>query len=310
MASSSSSKSRESTAERVDKIVVEYDRIAVQTSGGKLPCASIIFDEKTRTNYKFFSNSYAGNPIASVGGVRTYVTAVHYFGCLKAFWVGDDKAWAKVYKAKTASDAKKIGESLEVPDDGEWENDILLVYSGEKDLLWVNGLTTKQTKGAKVTTWPGKNLLGEMLMQVRHVLRNSDELDLSLHIGGDFGRKDLRRARQAQVERREMERTMKRTLMKMKEDEGDNDADDDCPNERGGSCNGDGHNDFGSREDEDMTGTVQMNHDARMEDMVFANGRLIYRDSTPPLISVKAGVGLKRKRSHFDEGDVSFEDVA
>ena len=94
------------------------------------------------------------------------------------------------------------------------------------------------------------------------------------------------------------------------EDEGDDDEDDDCPNESGGSCNGDGHNDFGSGEDEDMTGTVQTNQNARMEDMVFPNGRPIYWDSTPPLISVRAGVGLKRKRSHFDEGDVSFEDVA
>ncbi|TGO09066.1 hypothetical protein BTUL_0181g00270 [Botrytis tulipae] len=368
-----------------------------------------------------------------------------------AFWLGDSKACVKIENAKTASDAKKIGESLEIPDDEEWENvmqrvmmtvllakfspasnlrnellstgDRLLVYSGEKDLVWASGLTTKQNKGAKVTAWPGKNWLGEILMQVRDALRNSDGLDLSLHIGTDFGRKDaaeglhiVRRKPTTGMPNRNVSarkspagdttqglplagkaimpspsalihptqiepftptapRPHKRTKMSKEsnstptptkssknakqpkkpssptntargpvlndvqtsavfapysqksprsyavipgeddkegtdEDVGDDDADDYCPNGSGGSCNGDGHNGFGSEENEEMTGTVQMNDDTRMGNMRFPNGRLVYRNSTPPLTSVKDKVVLKRKRSHFDEGDVSFEDVA
>ncbi|KAF7922298.1 hypothetical protein EAE99_007478 [Botrytis elliptica] len=171
-----------------------YNRISMRTSGGKLPCASIVFDIKTRTNYKYLSNSYAGSPIVSVQGTQIYATADHYYETFKAAFVGDDEACVEIMNAKTASDAKKIGESLEISNNREWEeymqkamftvlcakfspaSDVkdellgtgqkLLVYSGEKDLVWATGLNTKRTKSRTVASWPGKNLLGEMLMQV------------------------------------------------------------------------------------------------------------------------------------------------
>lgn len=45
-----------------------------------------------------------------------------------------------------------------------------LVEATPTDLIWGNGLSIEETEGRMINDWPGQNLLGEILMDVRELL--------------------------------------------------------------------------------------------------------------------------------------------
>ena len=131
-----------------------------------------------------------------VDGV-TYPTTEHYLMVQKARMFADEKAVQKVMKAKSAKSAK--GVSIEGAKEDEWDarkDDAMRVilrakftqhpelrkqlletgksvlgYANARDKYWSIGTSEDTDKAKNPKKWPGKNMVGVLLMELRDTLR-------------------------------------------------------------------------------------------------------------------------------------------
>ena len=133
-----------------------------------------------------------------VDGER-YATAEHFMMAEKARLFGDETTRRHVLAARTPGEAKKLGRQVADFDEAVWlrerfgivvranhakfsQNPPLSVYlmgTGERvlveaspvDAVWGIGLAADDINAARPGQWPGLNLLGFALMEVREALR-------------------------------------------------------------------------------------------------------------------------------------------
>ncbi len=126
---------------------------------------------------------------------RRYPTAEHFMMAAKAALFGDDTRRAQILRAPTPGDAKKLGRRVANFDEAAWERerfttvvaanlakfsqnpalraflldtgDQVLVEASPVDRVWGIGLAADHPDAAQPTRWPGLNLLGFALMEVR-----------------------------------------------------------------------------------------------------------------------------------------------
>ena len=128
-----------------------------------------------------------------------YRTAEHFMMAEKARLFGDDVALAKVLRSRFPSEVKKFGRAIVAYNDEVWaaqrfdvvvrgnlakflQNPALLAWllsTGERvlveaspsDAIWGIGVAEAHPFAANPKLWPGLNLLGFALMEVRGCLR-------------------------------------------------------------------------------------------------------------------------------------------
>lgn len=136
----------------------------------------------------------------TVDGV-SYPTAEHYMMAAKARLSGDTESAAQILAAPHPGAAKALGRQVRGFDEQRWEQrrfdvvvagnlakfgqhpqlrDFLagtgsrvLVEASPRDRIWGIGLTADDEQARSPELWPGLNLLGFALMEVRHQLSAS-----------------------------------------------------------------------------------------------------------------------------------------
>lgn len=141
-------------------------------------------------------------PAAFVVGGLEYRTAEHYMMAEKARLFGDEAVRAQVLQARTPAEAKALGRKVSGFDNEHWERersaiviaantakfeqhdplrqflvqtgDRVLVEASPVDAIWGIGLAADHENAERPERWPGLNLLGFALMEVRDRLRGTD----------------------------------------------------------------------------------------------------------------------------------------
>jgi ribA/ribD-fused uncharacterized protein len=131
-------------------------------------------------------------------GDDTYPTAEHWLMAAKASHFGDDRARTQILAADHPGEAKAIGREVRSFDEHEWHRvrwpiaihgnllkfeqhpslgdylvatrDRVLVEASPRDRIWGAGLAAEDPAIDDVAAWPGENLLGFALMEVRALL--------------------------------------------------------------------------------------------------------------------------------------------
>jgi ribA/ribD-fused uncharacterized protein len=129
----------------------------------------------------------------------TYPTMEHYFQSAKAKVFGDSAADSKIMKTKSAKAVKSIGKKVQNFKEEDWsakKDEIMrtglkakfmqhpelrakLLETGvrpigeadPRDKYWAIGTSSETSKAKNPTKWPGKNMLGKMLMELRAELK-------------------------------------------------------------------------------------------------------------------------------------------
>jgi ribA/ribD-fused uncharacterized protein len=127
-----------------------------------------------------------------------YPTAEHFMMAQKALLFGDEAARAQILSAATPKAAKELGRRVKNFDEAVWEasrfqfvvegnqakfgqnpelgrfllgtGDKVLVEASPVDRVWGIGLAANDVRATNPETWPGLNLLGFALMEVREWL--------------------------------------------------------------------------------------------------------------------------------------------
>ena len=130
---------------------------------------------------------------------RTFRTAEHFMMHGKALLFGDEDTAGRVLAARTPDEAKALGRRVRGFTEDVWVDnrldvvvrgnlakfgahddlrgfllgtgDRLLVEASPLDRVWGIGLAADDERATDPTAWPGLNLLGEALMEVRARLR-------------------------------------------------------------------------------------------------------------------------------------------
>ena len=146
---------------------------------------------------KIFSNWFP-SPFVDENQV-VYATNEHYMMAEKARLFGDHQILDKILKSNDPKEAKALGRRIKGFNESVWAENckniviggLLLKFSqhpelrdflrstGDKtlveaspyDRIWGIGLNEKDAKRIPPHQWPGKNLLGECLMEVRERLQ-------------------------------------------------------------------------------------------------------------------------------------------
>jgi ribA/ribD-fused uncharacterized protein len=133
-----------------------------------------------------------------IDGIK-YPTVEHYMVAQKARQFGDEVAFQKVMKAKTAKSAKGVEKSIKDVKEEEWEprqEEVMRValrakftqhpelraklldtgerpfaYANPRDKYWSIGTSEDTDKAKNPAKWPGKNRLGVLLGELRTTLR-------------------------------------------------------------------------------------------------------------------------------------------
>jgi len=131
---------------------------------------------------------------------KTYATAEHYMMTAKALLFGDTEVAERIRTAPHPRAAKDLGRQVRGFDEERWAErrfdfvvtanlakfghhaelrDFLLgtggrvlVEASPRDRIWGTGLSADHEHGTSPEHWPGLNLLGFALMEVRHQLRD------------------------------------------------------------------------------------------------------------------------------------------
>ncbi|OXG08070.1 hypothetical protein BC749_101255 [Flavobacterium araucananum] len=129
----------------------------------------------------------------------TYKTAEHWMMAKKAELFNDDVVWAKIIKANSPADVKKLGREVKNYDDKLWSaaryeivkqgnyhkfsqnadlktfllntSDRVIVEASPVDPIWGIGMAGDHKDVLNPTKWKGLNLLGFALMEVRDELK-------------------------------------------------------------------------------------------------------------------------------------------
>jgi len=132
----------------------------------------------------------------------TYPSAEHFMMAAKALLFGDTETADRVRQAPNPGAAKALGREVRGFDEQRWaerrfdlvvagnlakfgqHEDLLgfllgtgsrvLVEASPQDAIWGIGLAADDDRAASPENWPGLNLLGFALMEVRHQLRRRD----------------------------------------------------------------------------------------------------------------------------------------
>ena len=122
-----------------------------------------------------------------------FPTAEHAFQWKKAVFFKDDYSASKIKRASTPQEAKKLGGKVQGFVEEEWNEhkaefmrEILeikfagapsfllsatagcqLAEANPNDCVWGIGLTSVKARYLEVERWPGENLLGKILMDIR-----------------------------------------------------------------------------------------------------------------------------------------------
>jgi ribA/ribD-fused uncharacterized protein len=131
----------------------------------------------------------------------TYATAEHWMMAEKARLFGNDEVRRRILAAKHPAEAKKLGREVTGFDAPVWDaqkydlvqvgnhhkfsqhtelkeyllntGQRVLVEASPADAIWGIGLTADHPNASQAAAWPGQNLLGFALMEVRDQLRRS-----------------------------------------------------------------------------------------------------------------------------------------
>jgi len=131
---------------------------------------------------------------------QTYATAEHYMMTAKALLFGDAAAAARIRSAMHPMTAKELGRQVRGFDEDRWAErrfdlvvtgnlakfgqhpdlrdfllgtgDRVVVEASPRDRIWGIGLAADHEHAESPEKWPGLNLLGFALMEVRHQLRS------------------------------------------------------------------------------------------------------------------------------------------
>ena len=140
-------------------------------------------------------------PSAFIVDGQTYATAEHYMMTAKALLFGDAETAARIRTAAHPKAAKDLGRQVRGFDEERWAErrfdfvvtgnlakfgqhaDLrefllgtgsrVLVEASPRDRVWGTGLAAEHEHGTSPEHWPGLNLLGFALMEVRHRLRSA-----------------------------------------------------------------------------------------------------------------------------------------
>jgi ribA/ribD-fused uncharacterized protein len=152
-----------------------------------------------------FSQWWEGSPFV-VDDV-TYLTAEHYMMAEKARLFGDRQTAEQILQATHPKQAKDLGRKAKGFDEKLWNEQRLaivtkgnlhkfsqhpelqgflsgtgnrvLVEASPVDAIWGIGLDRHAKDAANPVNWPGLNLLGFALMQVRELVLQSTDVDVS-----------------------------------------------------------------------------------------------------------------------------------
>ncbi len=140
-------------------------------------------------------------PSSFVVAGETYATAEHYMMTAKALLFGDTETAARIRTAPHPRAAKELGQQVRGFDERRWaerrfdlvvagnlakfgqhpglrdylltSGDRVLVEASPLDRIWGTGLAADHEHGTSPEHWPGLNLLGFALMEVRQLLRST-----------------------------------------------------------------------------------------------------------------------------------------
>jgi len=138
-------------------------------------------------------------PAPFVVGGDTYPTAEHFMMAEKASLFGDEAARRRILGAESPASAKKLGRGVRGFQEGKWveerysivvrgnlakfaqhpalrsflldTREDILVEASPTDKVWGIGLAADHPDASSPARWPGLNLLGFALMEVRSRLR-------------------------------------------------------------------------------------------------------------------------------------------
>ena len=133
----------------------------------------------------------------------TYPSAEHFMMAAKALLFGDTETADRIRQAPHPGAAKALGREVRGFDEQRWAQrrfdlvvagnlakfsqhqdllgflvgtgSLVLVEASPQDAVWGIGLAADDDRAASPENWPGLNLLGFALMEVRHQLRSRDE---------------------------------------------------------------------------------------------------------------------------------------
>lgn len=131
-------------------------------------------------------------------GPRSFRTAEHYMMYAKAELFGDMSLGERILQAASAYEAMELGRSVAGFDEMIWESkrrhivlsanlakfsqneacrrilsetqNSILAFASPVDVVWGTGYSYREHLEGNWTKWPGQNLLGEILMEVRQTV--------------------------------------------------------------------------------------------------------------------------------------------
>ena len=163
---------------------------------------TILSERETQTHLYFLRGVFSNFQTCTVvyKGL-TFPTTEHAFMWEKARHFGDTQSCMEILNAKSPADAKAIGRRVKNFKPDVWDkvsegymyavnfakyeqNPVLAQYllstgsktlveaNGKPDVIWSCGLYANDPRIEDSSKWPGKNLLGKVLMEIREQLRS------------------------------------------------------------------------------------------------------------------------------------------
>ena len=145
-----------------------------------------------KTGYSLLSNFYPKATFEIDGNV--YNSVQQWIDANKAMYFGDDEALDKIMETKSPAYSKKVAREIEDEDEQWWKKVYALTKQGieekvkqnedvRKELeatgdaliaeaqvynpFWTTGVDIDDKDIADYTKWPGKNMMGKLLMKIR-----------------------------------------------------------------------------------------------------------------------------------------------